>query len=84
MNGVYEKTITRTYDGVDLEIVYSVYNKESIVEHIKHKGVMVQDLLDEWVITWAEQQAEDAMLDEDGYDEDTMEDLYGENYGGTD
>lgn len=84
MHGVYEKTITRTYDGVELEIMFSVFQKESIVENIKHKGVMVQDLLDEHVIDWAEQQAEDAMLDEDGYDEDTMEDLYGENYGGTD
>ena len=84
MHGVYEKTITRTYDGVELEIVYSVYNKESIVENIKHKSVRVHDILDEQVIDWAEKQAEDAMLDEDGYDEDTMEDLYGENYGGTD
>jgi len=84
MHGVYMTTIQRDYIGVQLDITYSVYNKESIVEYIEHKGVKIQDLLEDVVLDWAEQQAEDAMLDEDGYDEDTMEDLYGENYGGTD
>ena len=82
--GVYMTTIQRDYHGVQLDITYSVYNKESIVEYIEHKGVKVQDLLEDTVLDWAEMQAEDDMLDPDGDDYDPIDAELGGNYGGTD
>lgn len=81
--GVYTTTIQRDYDGVQFDITYSVYNKESIVEYIEHKGVKITDMLDDHVLDWAELQAEDDMLDPDD-DEYDPDDELGDNYGGTD
>ena len=82
--GVYMSTIQRDYHGVQLDITYSVYNKESIVEYIEHQGVKIQDLLDDVVLDWAEMQAEDDMLDHDGDEYDPIDAELGGNYGGTD
>ena len=82
--GVYLTTIQRDYFGVQLDITYSVYNKESIVEYIEHKGVKVQDLLEDAVLDWAEMQAEDDMLDPDEDNYDPIDAELGGNYGGTD
>ena len=57
---------------------------DSIVEYIEHKGVKVQDLLEDAVLDWAEMQAEDDMLDPDGDDYDPIDAELGGNYGGTD
>ena len=82
--GVYMSTIQRDYFGVQLDITYSVYNEESIVEYIEHKGVKIQDLLEDVVLDWAEMQAEDDMIDPDEDNYDPIDAELGGNYGGTD
>ena len=82
--GIYTTTIQRDYFGVQLDITHSVFKKVSIVEYIEHKGVKIQDLLEDVVLDWAEMQAEDDMLDPDEDNYDPIDAELGGNYGGTD
>jgi hypothetical protein len=63
--GVYMDSLVDDFDGVELKIVFSVFQKESIVEDIYHKDVRVTDLLDQSIIDWAESKAADYVLDPD-------------------
>lgn len=57
----FTDSIIETYDGVELEIVFTRSGTEAVVDSIKHKGEDIHDLLDEHVWTWAQYKAEEYM-----------------------